>query len=124
MHLRRGAGHTGDGGSPEQEEEEVRRLPIDGWVSQASGHVEGAAAGAHRALCAPVPMSALGPAQPLELGGLGTGPVRGQSKPTWGSAGDRTGKDIQGLLHDRVQFRGDGGKVEFWVVSGHLASWK
>lgn len=37
MHLGRGAGHTGDGTSPEQEEEEVGRLPVHGWVSQASG---------------------------------------------------------------------------------------
>ena len=35
VHLGRGAGHKGDGASPEQEEEEVRRLPVHGWVNQA-----------------------------------------------------------------------------------------
>lgn len=30
MHLRRGARHAGDGASSEQEEEEIRRLPVHG----------------------------------------------------------------------------------------------
>lgn len=45
MHLGRGARHAGDGASPEQEEEEVGRLPVHGWVSRASGDRGGAAAG-------------------------------------------------------------------------------
>lgn len=41
MCLRRGAGHAGVGASPEQEEEEVGRLPVHGWVSLASGDLGG-----------------------------------------------------------------------------------
>lgn len=55
MHLRRGAGHAGDGTRPEQEEEEVRRLPVHGWVSQASRDFGGGAAGVPHALCAQGP---------------------------------------------------------------------
>lgn len=45
MHLGRGARHAGDGASSEQEEEEIRRLPVHGWVSQAS---ENLGQGSHR----------------------------------------------------------------------------
>lgn len=40
VHLGCGAGHAGDGAGPEQEEEEVGRLPVYGWVNQASGEWE------------------------------------------------------------------------------------
>lgn len=83
MHLRCGARHPGHGTSPEQEEEEIRRLPVHGWVSQASGDSGAVGAGARRALCGARLMSALGPAPWQLFGALRPGPARERLKQCW-----------------------------------------